>query len=725
MKQRIVLWGEDENEKKALIALELNSKESKVNIYSFPEEVATEEFYKSLMDNWRNGQDTAFPEGHTSLSRPLSVTDDLLPENIKVKRTDLIARAKTEWHFAVLSAKLYEMYKQELEEYKDRLGKLTNFDDGLWNDMKTFWTKVQNQVIEKNLFRDQADELRSETNKIFDALKEKKSVLNEELKKASKEVYSNFSEKLNVIEEKIEKGLGLKPLFEELKDVQKEFKEKNVTRGDRNRIWTRLDNAFKAIKEKRFGSQANTQSSTSSRLQHRYNGLLNAIKKMEQSINRDKADQKFQTKRIETTDGQLELQIRQAKMKMIEERIKSKEEKLNEMMQTKISLEQSIEKDKKKAEAQAKKAQEKKEIAKAKKVVKEKIATRIEEDSKAREVETDKLEDAAKAIKESSKKPKKAKKDQVGAKEEQKQEPETAKKEEVLEDEGLLAAIGATVGETLTDVVDTVKAVAEVVGDKVEDKVDDIKENIVDKKNKAKTENKVEDDKTGENDGVGAKEVAAGAGLLGGLAAGLSGKLDSAIEKAKDIADKIEDKVEDIVDDVKENVTEVKTAKEAKETETNEENPKEKIIDDELPENLDDLKPEEIEKKEARGGLLGALSEKLEDVVEKVKDIGESIEEKGEELVQDVKENMSSDDTPKEDNDSGVGAKEVAAGAGLLGGLAAGLSGKIGVVVEKAKDMVEEITDGVDNEDGSIMDTISSKVKDVTDSAKEFLSEEE
>ena len=491
MKKKIVLWGSDENDKKLLLALELLPKENTVKLYSFPEEIATEDFYNQLMNDWREDKEVTFPEGHTLIDRPLSMTEDLLPENIKVQRTDIITRAKTEWHFVVLSTKLYDLYQSELDEFKDRISRLADYDGAIFEEMKAFWTKVSEQARERNLFRGQTEKLKKQTNELFDRLKELRSKANAEFSKFSKENKETFSKRLAEINEKIEKGLGLNPIFDELKNIQNEFKAAKFTREDRSSLWQSIDEAFKKVKEKKYGKEQSS-STGPSRLQRRYEGLLSAIDKMEKSIARDEKDIAFQTKRADETQGQLEMQIRQAKVKMVQERIDSKKEKLSDMLTTKAELEQRLEKEKKK---QAK-DEEKKQVKEKAEELKEKIAVEINQKSEELKESSDSLEEAAKAL----------------------NETKSSKQAKAEPEESLTESVKTVVTEMIEDVVDTVKAVTEVVEEKLEEKVDSVKESIKEKSEEMGIDKKVEEVKA----------------------------------KAEEIKDTIEEKVEKIVDKITE-----------------------------------------------------------------------------------------------------------------------------------------------------------------------------
>ncbi len=452
MRRKIVLWGSNERDEKMLVALELLEQENLVNIYTFPENVATEDFYKEMNEKWRDDIEVEFPTSFTKIERKLSVTDSLLPEEIKVERTDLVNRAQAEWHFMVLSTKLHGMYKAELDELKEKVDSLSDFDSNTWDELKEFWGKVQNQVNERNLFREHGAALREKTNNLFDKLKEYKKKLDKDFETKSKEIVESFTKELNEIEEKIEKGLGLNPLFEDLKKLQAKVNQYQFTRSDRNKVWASIDKTFKKLKETRgTASQQNTNNNLA-RLEARFSGLINAIGKMQKSIDFDQNELDFQNKRIEQTDGSLEAQLRIAKIRMIQERINSKQEKLDDMLKTQNEIESKIEKEKKRLV----KVEKQEKLEEAKEVVKQKIAEEIKENNEELSKISDKLEKAAEDIK----KPKK------------KEKPAQEDKSEMLE------KIKDSANELVEDVSDGLKAISLVAGDIIEDMVDDIKEAI-------------------------------------------------------------------------------------------------------------------------------------------------------------------------------------------------------------------------------------------------------
>ena len=488
MKTKLVLPGTDANDKKILIAIELIVADNKVKMWTFPEAVATPELEAILMEDWRSNKEVAFPEGFTLIEKELSVTDSLLPEDIKTERTDLVLRAQTEWAFIVLSHKMSAMFDSELADLKEKVAGLDRYDSAVWNDLKNFWGKVQTQVKDRNLFREHADSLRDGTNALFGEMKEKRKKMDEEFKSASKEVSATFMTALNNIEEKVENGKGRPAaLFEELKRIQRDFKDARLSRDDRSTIWAKIDAAFKVVKEKRFGKQAVQQGNNpADRVNRRLTGLEGAIEKMERSIGRDRDDLDFQKKRIDRADNQLEAQIRVAKIRMIEERVRSKEEKLNEMRATQKELETKAVKVKARMEKDAA-------VAKAKKEAEEKIAAEMAAKKEAQAADAEKLEAAADKIKGEKKKaaPKKADKPAPEAAPVKAAAaaaatvvaaaavaPEPVVVEAKVAEDSTLEAVGTILTEGVEDAVDTIKAIAAVVGGKIEDAVVTLKEDI-------------------------------------------------------------------------------------------------------------------------------------------------------------------------------------------------------------------------------------------------------
>ncbi|MEZ4993350.1 MAG: hypothetical protein R2824_23205 [Saprospiraceae bacterium] len=471
MKTKLVLWGTNAEEERVLVALELRPKENKVDVYTFPETVADEAFYQKMMQDWRDGNPMDFPEdGYTRVERELTITESILPDDIKVERGDLVQRAQAEWHFVVLSSKLSDAYHSELAEIRDRIERLDDFDDEIWTSLKDFWNKVQSQVRERNLFRDHADQLRDKTNELFSKMKQLRAKLDEEFKENSKANLDRFMSKLEEVEQKIKEGLRFQGIFDELKDLQRRFRNADFTREHRSKVWERIDTAFKTVKERKFGSDGGKDHSPVERIERRYEGLIAAMGKMKRSIERDEEELAFQNRRIATTDGQLEAQIRQAKIVMIEERIRSKQEKYKEMERTKADLEKRMES----AKAKEAKRLEQEKLEEAKRRAQEKIAEEIRKEAESRVEDEEKLEKAAEAL--FSQQP-------VKEEEPATKPTEETPKQKTADGDTLLGAVGTTLGEVMEDAVDTFKAIATVVGGQIGEALEDLKEKAGEVKN--------------------------------------------------------------------------------------------------------------------------------------------------------------------------------------------------------------------------------------------------
>ncbi len=437
MKNKLVLWGSNAENEKVLIALELQAETSNVLLHTFSEGIADEEFVRKMMHEWREGNaEVAFPEGTETTERELSVTESLLPDSLKVDRPDLVQRAQTEWHFAVLSAKLYAAYQQELAEFKEKVATLSSYDNQIFTSLRSFWDKVQNQSRERNLNRQHADELRDGINALFEHLKAVRKKVNSEFNEASQNVFNSISKALEELEELINTG-GSKfnSVFDELKKIQREYHNTRMSNEHRNKLWDRLDAAFKKAKERKFGPEVNA-GTIADRHDKRLSGLDDAIKRLEESLYRDDEELAFQRKKVNTSEGQLEAQIRGAKIKMIEERANGKRERLAELTKARNDVHR-----------QANSAHEK------------------EARLAAKEAERQQIEAKKAAIK-----------SEIEAETHAKATAAAAQAPHVEKEDSLFEAATNLLGDVLLDALDTAKAVASVVVEKAEEALSEARE---------------------------------------------------------------------------------------------------------------------------------------------------------------------------------------------------------------------------------------------------------
>ena len=351
MKTKLVLWGQkgsEENAEKVLIAVELNANANCVDTWIFSGEAASEELSDQLMNNWRKGEAVAFPEGLEQIRTELSASGSILPEGYSATdKEDLVKRTQTEWLFIVLSTKLFQTYESELNTLQDKVEKMTKYSKEMWEELKTFQTKIQTQVQEQNLFREHTNILRERLNELFGSLKKLREVEDSAFETAANEVFQKMSNTLNQIDEAIEKNSGdWAKWFDKLKGLQAELKTAKLTREGRNEIWARIDKAFKEVKDRRFGgssAQNSNSGNVETRLQRRIEGLKEAIQKMDNSVSRDQKDYDFLFKKLNNSNAtQLEAQLSEVRAKMILERLESKKAKLADMNKTLADLESRL-----------------------------------------------------------------------------------------------------------------------------------------------------------------------------------------------------------------------------------------------------------------------------------------------------------------------------------------------------------------------------------------------
>ena len=327
MKNRKVFLGRDEQDQEILVAMELQLDSKQVVINTFPRTAIDEDFIQAMTSKWEEGETVEFPSEPTVISRSAD-EEHLLPDSIKTDSPEMIRRLKNEWTLRLLSVRLFENINDSITTMEAKIGEAEGYTQELWDQAKSLWGRVGEYSKENDLSRKHTGELRDRLNGIFDQLKEKRNSSQEEFEKTSQKVREGFENKLNEIRESIQNEPKLNELFDGLKKLQKEIKDAKLSHRDRRGLWKVLDNTFSKVK-------AEKQTLWASHLGNRLKGLEHAIGKMESSIKRDEDSLAFQRRKLEDRGvSQIESQLRATKAKVIEDRIKSKQNKLSEMQQT-------------------------------------------------------------------------------------------------------------------------------------------------------------------------------------------------------------------------------------------------------------------------------------------------------------------------------------------------------------------------------------------------------
>lgn len=342
--QRFTALGVTNDDRAVLLAYELKEDAFKVDLFIVPRKALSNEQAELLENKWTEGEEFEFPEGTEQISPNLNA-ESILPDNIRSDETGKIRIKQNEWAYLLLTAKLWESYLLELDELKKKAQELTQYDRQLFDDAKSFWERVLEHRKERDISQERLDKIKDDVNSIFEKLKTFRKTESAEFEAASGKQRDEVLAKLDDLRKRADGKANFKELTEELKALQQENRKNRYTKSDDQNVRKAFDSVFGYINEQR---NAFFSDKTASRIK----GLNEVIQKMETSLNRDKKDLEYYTKKTDSSKiKSLELQLIKVKTNLLNETIASKEEKLKDIYATLAKLQKQASKAEKAEEA--------------------------------------------------------------------------------------------------------------------------------------------------------------------------------------------------------------------------------------------------------------------------------------------------------------------------------------------------------------------------------------
>lgn len=337
-KDKAILWGYDDQDIDIVVGLQLKTNENKVDFFVYKRKDLNKNELDQLTEAWLKNTDGTLPLGYTHLEQDMSVSS-FLPDNVKAKDMDAVQNIKQEWFIAILSERLYQMYKIEIQNLDEKVREAKKYNKGLSEQAKELWDKIKTHREEQNLTRDHVEDLKEDTNKVFEKIKVLRDQSNNAYENESNSNVEIIENRLNEFDGELSANfINFKKVFEELKAFQQLTRDMNLTKEHRELIRLRINERFDTLNKKRDEHKEQRGNFTEQRLK----GLDEAITKMLESINYDKKQREIQQKGMGKAETKLEIQLREMKLKVFDEKIKSKQEKLDDMLKTKEKLQKEL-----------------------------------------------------------------------------------------------------------------------------------------------------------------------------------------------------------------------------------------------------------------------------------------------------------------------------------------------------------------------------------------------
>jgi hypothetical protein len=337
MQQHLVLWGFIGTDRKVLLAIYLVEEENQVKIHAFPKEIVDKNLQDQLFA-WKNGAPFKFPESEL-IWHIDAYSDSILPRDIRVEKPEFIQRAQLSWGKLLMSSKLFKVCKEEIVFHKTLVSSTPVFKQEQWDKTQELWQKYSDMLKSQDIVWEQAELLKAEINETFDFLKANKKKAYDKEKSQVKEISKKFEKEIDAIKSQLIYPEEWPKIHEKLKVLQADLKSSAIRFQNKKPLFEKIDEIYQSLK-----SYKKTQNITHTK--DRLGNLQRILKGLETSLEKDVESFTTQQEKLSHyTKGKNSGSEWTGLLQVIQNRIKEKEAKVEDIKKTIQQLESKIAKE--------------------------------------------------------------------------------------------------------------------------------------------------------------------------------------------------------------------------------------------------------------------------------------------------------------------------------------------------------------------------------------------
>lgn len=321
MRKRFLLEGE-QNEQPIFIAVEFKDEIVSVFLHLFSK---ADVELKTLQAWVKTGN--KLPKAIETLERTIQ-DENLLPEDIKVEQVGKVRDIEIAWSDNLMQTRLLQGFDGELLLLKDKVAALDDYSQEVFDACSDFWERVLAFKQENNsIDAKKIDAYKFDLDILFEALKSLRKDFKKEQSAKAVEAKADLLLKLELIENKLNDKPNYKSLIERLKEVRAGLNKS----GLRQNHYAEIDEKINALFEKMGNAKTKVNKDKYAK---RINDLEAIVAKMQKSIDWDKRELAKENKNKDYAEQVFQIKLIDAKIEIIEGKLKEKQEKIKNIEQT-------------------------------------------------------------------------------------------------------------------------------------------------------------------------------------------------------------------------------------------------------------------------------------------------------------------------------------------------------------------------------------------------------